>query len=64
MSDKSINASDGQENVIKHEYLGREVLIGVPTQRFRWSNIGNLRSWANNGYDSSVNPQDSIETKV
>ena len=61
MANKSINASDGQETVITG-CIGTEFTPGYCV--FGQGCKAHPCSFLNNGYDSSVNPMDSIETKV
>ncbi len=61
MTDKSINASDGQENAI--------ICSGqCPNETecdYLYGGCGiNVCFMPNNGYDSGINPQGSLETRV
>lgn len=61
MTNKSINASEGQETPIIDVFM--EALAGRFVNYFG-SDPPVHDFHGNNGYDSGVNPQDSIETQV
>ncbi|HDZ86465.1 MAG TPA: hypothetical protein ENH57_02105 [Actinobacteria bacterium] len=61
MTNKSINASESTETAIMAMFPTAD---RVSCSRYFDWNYSNPYYQLNNGYDSSVNPQDSIETAV